>query len=677
MSTNRLFEEYDETAEVQAGFGLDDGTGLRVVGARFLDEQKFDWDLFDGYDSLRVLTYSASISAIVRMLDKYSFTKFECIFGYEGTLRDIKDILAFQKVVVGDTRAAIIGLKDDRHLHVLEKVHDGVASFRVLRKYIAHAKLYLLSNSDGHTRVIIGSANLSERAFSGDQAETLVKFDDDEDAWRHYNRMLDEIRDSASDEIPLPENRITNAEIEIPETPVMADAGATLVIETPSARELEVTAPAQVLRVEKVAAVVGPRLSAAIPPIRNGRQRITPEIKREISRIRLVKSTEEADSRYLSVDRTNRSALLSGERFPLEWDQESVSVDAALLLDYFKNYEGAFEGNVARLQHDDFTLMAWLYFSPFICDMRSLALLQDSDVIRYPSFAIIFGKSNCGKTSLVDTLMTSMFGYAHTVEKRSFTTSNLGGLQQGYKRFPVVFDDIGRTAFRSHGRDTIKEEMLPPVTEYPGFVLSMNAEPQSFPDEVVKRSMMIYTTTALPPHNEELRQRLQSRIQEMRRRLTGHLYRRYLSETMDRLDEVRLPEDWLELSTGVLSGIISDAGGGSIPPWCRVVTWFDYAEKRYDRVKARLDNLLRESAHAKNEGEMPNGWKIEGDKIIVWEQRDAFGRHGFDWDDVPSTLIDEEASGGGRTVLNRASLEGFVGRRLRPMRPWWKPWESD
>ena len=676
MSVHGPFGESDETNEVQTGFRLDDGAGLRVVNARFLNEQKFDWDLFTGYNSLRVLTYTASISAIVMMLDKYSFTNFECVFGYEGTLRDMKDILAFQKVVVGDTHAAIMGLKDERHVHILEKVHAGLASFRVLRKHIAHAKLYLLSNPDGRTRVIIGSANLSERAFSGNQPETIVKFDDDEEAWRHYTRMFDEIRDAASDEIPLPEDRITNAEIEISETPVMADASATLIIEPPSAEEVEMTAPAQVARVEKVVAAIGPRISAAIPAIRNGRQRISPEIKRLISRIRLVKSADEADSRYLSLDRTNHSALLSGEQFPLGWDHESVRADAMLLVDYFTNYEGAFEGNITRLQHDYFTLMAWLYFSPFICDMRSLALLQDSDVIRYPSFAIIFGKSNCGKTSLVDTLMTSMFGYAHTVDKRSFTTSQLRGLQQGYKRFPVAFDDIGRNAFNRHGRDMIKDEMQPPVTECPGFLLSMNAEPQSFPDEVVKRSMMIYTTTALPPHNEELRQRLQGKIQEMRRRLTGHLYRCYLTEIMDRLDEDRLPHDWLALSSGVLSDIISDATPGSTPHWCRPVTWFDYAEKRYDRVKARLDNLLRESAHANTEGEIPNGWMIEGDKIIVWEQRDAFGRRGFDWEDVPSTLIDEEASGGGRTVLHRASLEEFLGRRLPQLRQWWKPWKS-
>ena len=64
----------------------------------------------------------------------------------------------------------------------------------------------------------------------------------------------------------------------------------------------------------------------------------------------------------------------------MEWDDASVKTDAHLLLEYFKNYEGAFEGNVAALQRDYFNLMSWLYFSPFICDLRSLALLQDSDV---------------------------------------------------------------------------------------------------------------------------------------------------------------------------------------------------------------------------------------------------------------------------------------------------------
>ena len=670
---DQLFGQSNGAHDSQSTFRLDDGTGLRVVNARFVSEQQFNWDLFAGYDQLRVLTYSASVNAIVRMLDQFALNSFECVFGYEGTLREIKSILAFQKVVVGDTRAAIMGLKDDRHLHILERVHAGQARFRVLRKAIAHAKLYLLSSEDGRNRVIVGSANLSEQAFSGRQPETLVVFDEDEAAWSHYNRMYDIIRDSASDEIPLPEERITNAEIEVSDTPVMSDISGTLIIEAPTAEESQVSAPVQIERIEKVAAVLGPRLSAAAPPIRNGKQTITPEIKREISRIRLVKSAEEADNRYLSIDKTNRTALLSGEPFSLEWDDASVKTDAHLLLEYFKNYEGAFEGNVKGLQRDYFILMSWLYFSPFICDLRSLALLQDSDVIRYPSFAIVFGKSNCGKTSLVDTLMTSMFGLAHTVEKGSFTKAQLRGLQQAYKRFPVVFDDIGRRAFNSHGRDMIKDELQPGVPEHPGFILSMNAEPQSFPDEVVKRSLMIYTTTALPAHDESLRQRLQGRIQEMRRSLTGHLYRRYLTEILDHLDNERLPEDWLALSSDVLSGILSQAGDEPAPDWCHNITWLDYAEKRYDRVKARLVNLLRPAAYAKSEGTMTNGWTIDGNRVIVWQSRDAFGRSDFSWEDVPSTLIDQDASGAGRTVLHRPNLETFLRQRLPRPRRWW-PW---
>ena len=614
----------------QVGFSLDDGTGLRVVNARFLSERKFDWDLFRGYDRIRVLTYSASIPAIVKMLDDFDFAEFECVFGCEGTLRDIKDILAFQQVAVGDTRAAIMGLSDERHGYVLGKVRAGQARFRALLKYVAHAKLYLLENStDGRTRVVIGSANLSERAFSGRQPETLVAFDDDADAWAHYSKMYTDIRDSASSEIPLPRERIVKAEIEIEEIPAIADKTSTLVIDATPAEEMKFSVPVQIEKLEKVKAAILPQVAAAIPAFRGGKQHITPQVKREISRIRMVKSSEEADHRYLSINRTEGTAILSGEAFPLDWDSCRVSEDARLLVDYFSNYEDAFEGDVARLQRDYFVLWSWLYFSPFMCDMRSLALLRDEDVIRYPSFAIVFGKSNCGKSSIIDTLMTSMFSRVNTVDKRGFTTSQLRGLQQGYKRFPVVFDDIGRNAFRRHGLDIIKDELPPPVEEYPGFVLSMNSnDPAPFPDEIVKRSMMIYTTTALPPHKEELRQRLNGRIQEIRRGITGHLYRRYLTELMGRLGDDRLPDDWLALSSNVLSGIIADATSDPAPRWCQKTTWLNYAEKRYDRVKARLNDLLRPTAMVKNEGDAPNGWTLDDDRVIVWEQRDAFGPGG-------------------------------------------------
>ena len=89
------------------GFDIDDGSGLRVARARFESESKFAWSLFDGFDRIRVLTYSAVVSAIVRLLDSHAFSDFECVFGCENTLRTLRDIMAFQQVAIGDTRAAI------------------------------------------------------------------------------------------------------------------------------------------------------------------------------------------------------------------------------------------------------------------------------------------------------------------------------------------------------------------------------------------------------------------------------------------------------------------------------------------------------------------------------------------------------------------------------------------
>ena len=662
------------------GFDIDDGTGLRVAQARFESETKFSWSLFDGYDRIRILTYSAGVSAIVRLLDKHGFSDFECVFGCESTLRTLKDIMAFQQVAIGDTRAAIKNLSDERHAFILSRVREGQARFRVLRKQIAHAKLYLLENTEsGKTRALIGSANLSETAFGGRQSETLVCFDEDESAWRHYLAMYESIRDQASDAIPLPPERVEQTEIKLHEVPVLDPTDlSTLVIDTAETEQqpgniVHFNIPAQIERIEKMKAAIPPVIANIIPPPRNGKQQITRELRRQIvkeySRIRVVQSEEEADHRELSIDRDARTISLFGEPFPLEGDSAAARRDAKLLVDFFRNYEGTFEGGmgVERLQRDYFILWSWLYFSPFMCDMRTLAG-HDGDIFRFPSFAIVYGKPSCGKSSLIDTLMTSMFGKAYNVDKREFTKSRLRDIQHAYKRFPVVFDDIGKPAIRNHGEDAIKDENPPLVAEYPCFVLSMNQELKAFTDQIVKRSLMIYTTTALPSYKESLRHDLHLKIQEVRRGLSTHLYREYLKRVLFRLDEVPKPEDWLEFSSTILSGVISDLLDDSPPKWCAPIKWNEYADKRHERVKAQIEHLLRPATKMKKEGDLPTGWILEGDKVIVIEQTDTFGRREFDWDNVPSTLIDDNASVGGRTVLNRPELEEFLGARLNGRR---------
>ena len=674
------------------GFDIDDGTGLRVVGARVESEYKFSWSMFDGYDRIRILTYSAGVSAIVRLLDKHGFSDFECVFGCEPTLRTLKDIMAFQQVAIGDARSATRNLPDERHAFILSRVREGQARFRVLRKQIAHAKLYLLENTEsGKTRVLVGSANLSDTAFGGRQAETLVCFDEDNTAWGHYLGMYETIRDQASDEIPLPPERVVHAEISLQEVPVLSpDDHSTLVIDSwesdsHDGNVVQINVPAQIERIEKMKSAIPPVVANIIPLPRNGKQQVSREVRRQIikeySRIRVVQSEEEADHREMSIDRDAKTVALFGEPFSLEPDVEAARRDAMLLVDFFRNYEGTFEGGmgVERLQRDYFILWSWLYFSPFMCDMRTLAG-HDGDIFRFPSFAIVYGKPSCGKSSLINTLMTSMFGKAYNVDKREFTKSRLRDIQHAYKRFPAVFDDIGRTAIRNHGEDVIKDEIPPLVSQYPCFVLSMNQELKAFTDQIVKRSLMIYTTTALPSYKESLRHDLHLKIQEVRRSLSTNLYREYLNRVLVRLDETPKPEDWLEFSSTILSELIADLLDETPPNWCGAIRWNDYADKRHERVKAQIDHLLRQATRMKKEGRQPTGWILEGDKVIVVEQTDTFGRREFDWENVPSTLIDDNASVGGRTVLNRPELEEFLGRNLGGRRngtldKWIPPWK--
>ena len=65
--------------ETRLGSILTTELGFVMAQARFESESKFAWSLFDRYDRIRILTYSAGVSAIVRLLDRHGFSDFECV----------------------------------------------------------------------------------------------------------------------------------------------------------------------------------------------------------------------------------------------------------------------------------------------------------------------------------------------------------------------------------------------------------------------------------------------------------------------------------------------------------------------------------------------------------------------------------------------------------------------
>ena len=685
-SQSLLFDDPESTIRRRA---------LNVVRASAESVATFDLDYFAGYRSMKALTYTTSIPMIADLVAKQGFQDFECVFGHSGIVsREAASILAFQNVARERLSHAIIGVKgsgdEDRQAirqAIYRRVADGEVRFFVVKDSIAHAKIYLLEG-DGKRRVIVGSANLSERAFSGRQAETLVVFDDDETAWDHYLAQYQAVRDAATSRLPLTQAPHENEGARIEQTPALVEAesnedGTTLYMPAEPAEEAGYSVPEITVRMEAIKPAFRRGL-ADLRPNRSGGLHIKRRVVKQIAQIVRSREAEAGPKTYLS--RRDAGFVLCDEPMSLDADPEQVRSDVQQWMAFFANYENGFVGDVPRLQRDYFAFMCWFYMAPLMCDLRNAALRTNAFSFDQPLFAVLYGSSNCGKTSLVEALMASMFAYPRIVDTQDFTPGKLRALQQAYKRFPVVFDDVTRDRFNRYADEIIKDETIP-YAEYPCFALSMNADARSFKPEIVKRCLMIYTRTALPGDNTRARRSLQRSVAQIRDRMGTALYRAYLGPAVASLDAAQneaaaapqQPEkremdaiDALQLSSTILCELIEEhlPPGTSRPDWCAPMTLASYQERAFERPRLFLSNLLGADRHHAGRRPPEGCWTLSGNRILVSVSAFEFSRTRAD---IPDWLLDDTASSAGQITLDRKLTEDFLGARIGTPRRW--PWK--
>ena len=649
----------------QPGLTLDDGTGLRVAQSRFVEDRKFTWHLFAGFTSCRILTYSVDLRTVNRLVTDFDFDEIECIIGTTATIDRVEKVLAAQYAALRSAKVLIDDLSKTEQ-SVIGALMEGRLAFRVLHRQVSHSKLYLLDGGRGpEQRIIMGSANFSEQAFGGWQEETIAAYDDDPGAWDHYGAKYREIREQASQAINPQLLAERNRPVEVPDVPVLSDTEERTVLAVAGGGAPAGGRDDQTV-IERRAKIIRNRIGSHVPAARRGKHTLGRSDKRNIREALRVRPPEEHEPASLSFDRISRSATYAGKAFDLSYDPELAVADARLMAEYFAGFDH-FAGTPAQIEDlktQYFTLWAWLYFAPFVCDLRNRAAVANRDVIRYERVAVVYGKANCGKSSLVRTLLRSMFPtdpLAPCQPKSNFRTNALLEITHTAKRCPVFFDDVSTKSMGLTGKDFIKDETSLGLDEYPAFVLSMNRQEYGFADEIVKRALLIYTDTALPVYKHRMRQEQDDRIRAVTDQLSGHLYRRYLDAVLDALDEDPLPADHLALSSGVLSGILRDADvSPESEAWASPQTWEQYAERRYRGLQAKLRYLLRPESRIDPDSDSPQGWWLDGGRIIVRERIDQYGRGAFHWDEVPSTILDDDARSSGHTALHRSELEQFL-----------------
>ncbi len=642
----------------------------QVLDARALAARNFDLEEFAQYRCIRILTYSASVPMLATLFDRFEEASVEVVMGHSRTVNDMAALIALQTVAMEDVRKALQSLSAPRQEEILGRVRDGRLQVRVVEGHVSHAKIFLLSDGpEGGRSVLTGSANFSTSALLGDQHEVLMRFNDDF-AWDHFEGQYRRVRDHASAELPLArlteDRRDPAASMSPVEAPVLAPDRGLQVIQLAKPAEAEESVE-RGRRLERTYDMVLPALRKEKPKADRMRVRLDDSIRKRFSgMIRRQTRGREAIHPTFSLDLDRRQATVCGSNWPLDSEAGHVNRDAAALVSFWDTYGDAFRGDVGKLKKDYFVFLCWMFFSPLICTLRRQAALEDRDVIRYPKVGIIYGKSNSGKTQLVDIAGKFMFSddFPNAV-RTPMTGVLLREIDASCRRMPAFFDDIGWRRFRDHAPEFIKDETLPPHDESPCMVVSMNARVGAFPDEVAKRCLLIYSSASLPSEDEDGRIIMSDRLAMIEP--TTHLYRRYLNKVLDRLDAGE--SDWLRLSSEVVSGILAECGHD--PAWASPLTWQEYASTRYDALREQLRSLLdparRQSTRPTADSE---GWFAEGGKVWIRVGTNSFGHPDFEWRDLPTYMLHEHESRAAEFVLDVKSVENFLGGKLE--QPRWR-----
>jgi hypothetical protein len=588
---------------------------LTVFQAELLSHRQASWEeLFEGYSSLKAITFSSSIEFLVRLAGQ--FTDMEVVFGSERILSKehlalaqashtieaygFADALADQKALV-EALGRLLGSGGQR---LVARVAEGSLRFRLLRGRPSHEKLYLLAGARGK-RVVTGSANLSLAAFEGRQHEVHVAFDGDP-TWTlfegYYQRDWKDSVPVAPDALIAqgpagapPRPRETPLALE--EIPIVRVLNAGLAIVDQPGRPMPAGFAADALR---AAAALGAELKdLALPKDRAGRTVVNAGSILRVLRSHQARPVAEAGEDRIpraEIDFASGIVRLDGavwlrpeETIP----PAEVAADARILVDYLASFL-AFFGNSAGAVEVYWAFLVWLYAAPAAPHLRQAAIPAGIDPWVYPVYAVLYGRSSGGKTLFTRIAARSMFGFEKMIRSGQFTANRALGLRERLGAIPLLIDDVTRDKFTTHVPDLVRTDQEMSGL-YAPIVLTTNRDVSSIPPDLTKRMVTCHIDAAIP-ESVSVTERMARRAQKD---IGTALYRAYLQRLIPLVRTMRaeidggaeMHPDLLAGSAGLLRGVLEEALG-PLPDWARPLDFNAYFGIRHRRFRDQLEAML-------------------------------------------------------------------------------------
>lgn len=555
---------------------------IDVVQMEFVAAEDMGWEqLFAGFDRLYAITYSSGIGFINSLLQKFPYA--EIIFGFDEVISyNLQEIMAYQLKTIERLKTISNQTKTD----LLARIDSNSLKLFVARQKLSHEKIYLLDADDGRKRVIMGSANMSYAAFSGKQRENICYLDG-ERAFEWYKQSFDQLKELSSDNISVSALQLADDGDNLNEIPVMQTVKVkkAMVIEPETDMKEEVRF---VLDVKNLANRLTPYMPKAE---KKGKILLSPETILQTRR-RVVDANikeKELRSEYpqMVIDIPLAEVYLNDRIVDLNPSFGEIQNDAELFLDYMEGYQ-KFHGDVIGMQYKYYAFANWFFTTSFMAVMRNMAVKYNQNLLPYPVFGLVYGKSKAGKTSFLETLLKMMIGQKTKMAAPDFTRSNINELKNRVKGAPIIVDDLTQARFTQHAVETIKNDdfgVIDNNISYPAVVISANEDVKAVSPEVIRRTVLCHVQSGLK--NTELMKT--SVVRRVQKNIGTAFYREYLRRMLENMpdmleilkeDDTEGAPDILEVSSNIILNIISEYSNREIPEYIRKLTLDDYFSEK-------------------------------------------------------------------------------------------------
>ena len=637
-------------------------------------------ELFSGFDTIKAISFSYDINFIDSIMDNFSYG--EIILGADFLVQKDEKIANLMAEVY--TNAYEAGQAIKSHKRLSDMLAAGDILFRTPAFVLDHRKIYLLKSDGGRTRVITSSANMTKRAWNGEQME-FYEYDDSAYCYEEYEKDFETIWNDSQD-IPYSVISSKKSDDLVEGNAILKgvkDTGKTVVLQN-TGENITCNDVKYVIDHDRIKEEYKTLLAGLNTKCKNGVFEIVPKVvemiehkKRSINlKIKVNKTTEAYPS--LVIDFGNKEAKLNDEKLDLNPTKDEVCQDIDQFIKLFNNFD-QFIGDTEKLKETHFKMINAIFSSPFVAKLRCAAKIKGIGTLSLPLFLMAASRTaNCVKTFVVTAALKMMTGKSLTAyNAERFRKDDIRTVQVGCKGIPVFIDEIDNR-YLANIVDLIKypEKCEDSQLEnQPMIIFATNDVTE--PDEILRKRMVFLRFEGALP--SDIDQSAYKGIgNAILKRLGTGLYREYLKRMIDAIaDELnymilstQIPDsyypDLLKISSDTLISVFTDFGY-SIPRYMHPLSWYDdysvNAKYISSDVIREIDHLYRTNRKA---------FTLTKDTVTIELGGDKKSKiKGASWANVLPSEMDAACSSNDQIVrltVNRNELESRLGYKLGGIR---------